>query len=125
MEVKLRIRTLAIVAMTCATALPAAAKEKVEKGMASWYGHAEEGRLTASGETMDHQRLTAAHRSLPFGSVVEVINQRNGRSVQVTINDRGPFEPGRIIDLSPVAAAQLGMQKKGVAPVMIKPVKFE
>jgi rare lipoprotein A len=106
-------------------ALPAAAKEKVEKGIASWYGYAEEGRLTASGQTMDHQRLTAAHRSLPFGSVVEVVNQRNGRSVQVTINDRGPFEPGRIIDLSPVAAKVLGMQKKGVAPVTIKPAKFE
>ena len=118
-------RMMVTLAIACTAALPAVAKEKVEKGMASWYGHAEEGRLTASGEPMDHQRLTAAHRSLPFGSVVQVINQKNGRSVQVTINDRGPFERGRIIDLSPVAAAQLGMQRKGVAPVLIKPVKFE
>jgi rare lipoprotein A len=124
MAMNLTIRTMAILA-ACTMALPAAAKEKVEKGIASWYGYAEEGRLTASGQTMDHQRLTAAHRSLPFGSVVEVINQRNGRSVQVTINDRGPFEPGRIIDLSPVAATQLGMKRKGVALVMIKPAKFE
>jgi rare lipoprotein A len=93
--------------------------------MASWYGRTEEGRLTASGEVMDHQRLTAAHRSLPFGSVVEVVNRRNGRRVEVTINDRGPNRRGRIIDLSPVAAAQLGMQKKGLAPVTIKPVRFE
>src|ERR1700675_127889 len=85
MAMNLTIRTMAILA-ACTMALPAAAKEKVEKGIASWYGYAEEGRLTASGQTMDHQRLTAAHRSLPFGSVVEVVNQRNGRSVQVTIN---------------------------------------
>jgi peptidoglycan lytic transglycosylase len=117
-------RTMMILA-ACTMAVPAVAKEKVEKGIASWYGYAEEGRLTASGQTMDHQRLTAAHRSLPFGSVVEVINQKNGRSVEVTINDRGPFEPGRIIDLSPVAASVLGMKKKGVAPVTVKLVKFE
>jgi rare lipoprotein A len=127
----LQSRTIAIVTATCALALalPASAKVKtekvIEKGVASWYGHDEEGRRTASGETMDFRRLTAAHRSLPFGSVVEVVNLRNGRSVLVTINDRGPYKPNRVIDLTPVAAKQLGMQRKGLAPVAIREARFE
>ncbi|HZS83594.1 MAG TPA: septal ring lytic transglycosylase RlpA family protein [Stellaceae bacterium] len=118
-------RTMAVLIAMGALAQPACAKARIEKGWASWYGHEEEGRRTASGERMDCKRLTAAHRTLPFGSVVEVVNRRNGRSVLVTINDRGPHRPNRIIDLSPVAAAQLGMQRKGLAPVTIKPPPFE
>jgi len=118
-------RTMAVVIALCALPLPAGAKVKAEKGFASWYGHDEEGRRTASGEIMDSKRLTAAHPSLPFGSIVQVTNQRNGRTVLVRINDRGPHKPNRIIDLTPVAAAQLGMQRRGLAPVTIRPAPFE
>src|ERR687885_231671 len=84
----------------------AAAKDNVaKKGLASWYGSQLHGKATASGEPMDRQRLTAAHRTLPFGTVLEVTNKRNGRHVQVTVNDRGPGLANRIIDVSPVAAA--------------------
>jgi rare lipoprotein A len=101
------------------------AKDLREKGIASWYGTRLNGHATASGEIMDRQRLTAAHRSLPLGSVIEVTNRRNGRKVIVTINDRGPGEKGRILDLSPVAAAVLGMKKKGLAPVEIRLATWE
>ncbi|MEN0002169.1 MAG: septal ring lytic transglycosylase RlpA family protein [Pseudomonadota bacterium] len=83
-------------------------------GKASWYAlHSQ----TASGEMMNPQAMTAAHRSLPFGTKVKVTNNRNGRSVIVRINDRGPFIKGRVIDLSKAAAAQIGMVSSGVAPV--------
>ncbi|HEY0525903.1 MAG TPA: septal ring lytic transglycosylase RlpA family protein [Stellaceae bacterium] len=101
------------------------AKPKVERGLASWYGSKLHGHKTASGEPMDRQKLTAAHRKLPFGTVVEVTNKRNGRKVYVTITDRGPGKRSRIIDVSPVAAAQLGMKKKGVTPVEVRPATFE
>jgi rare lipoprotein A len=104
---------------------PACAKSPGERGLASWYGSELHGHLTASGEKMDRQKLTAAHRSLPLGSVIEVTNRRNGRKVIVTVNDRGPAAKPRIIDVSPAAAAQLGMKKKGLAPVEIRPVTFE
>jgi len=97
----------------------------MERGVASWYGNEFVGRRTASGEIMEERRLTAAHRTLPFGTVVDVINRRNGRKVQVTINDRGPVPEDRIIDVSPVAAAQLGMKRRGVAPVEIRPARWE
>jgi rare lipoprotein A len=103
----------------------AKAKPKVERGLASWYGSKLHGRKTASGVPMDRQKLTAAHRQLPFGTVVEVTNKRNGRKVYVTVTDRGPGKKSRIIDLSPVAAAQLGMKKKGVTPVEVRPATFE
>jgi rare lipoprotein A len=96
-----------------------------QRGLASWYGSRLHGKATASGEPMDRQRLTAAHRTLPFGTVLEVTNKRNGRRVQVIVNDRGPGVDNRVIDLSPVAAAQLGMKKKGLAPVEIHPARWE
>ncbi|MEC4813871.1 MAG: septal ring lytic transglycosylase RlpA family protein [Scytonema sp. PMC 1069.18] len=86
-------------------------------GMASWYGS---GSRTATGERYNPQGLTAAHRSLPFGTRVRVTNTRNGRSVVVRINDRGPFIRGRIIDLSAGAARVLGIMSSGVAPVRIE-----
>jgi rare lipoprotein A len=101
----------------------AEARIRTETGVASWYGAT--GHLTASGEVFDRQRLTAAHPSLPFGSVIEVKNKRNGRTVLVTVNDRGPFHDARIIDLSPAAAAVLGMRRKGIALVEIRPSTFE
>ena len=88
-------------------------------GEASWYGIEERGRPTASGEPMDPGAMTAAHRTLPFGAVVEVTNLETGVTVQVRINDRGPFVGDRIIDLSHEAARQLGMLQQGVAPVRL------
>lgn len=83
-------------------------------GGASWYALTSK---TASGERMDPAKLTAAHRKLGFGTRVEVVNQRNGRSVEVRINDRGPFIRGRVLDLSKAAARELGFIRAGVAPV--------
>jgi rare lipoprotein A len=88
---------------------------KAQSGIASVYAHS--GGRTASGESVVPGALTAAHRTLPFGSFVRVTNRRNGRSVVVRINDRGPFVPGRIIDLSPAAARALGFS--GLAPVTV------
>lgn len=90
------------------------------KGVASWYGYDGSGNRTATGERFNPEGLTAAHRSLPFGTRVRVTNTRNGRSVVVRINDRGPFIRGRIIDLSAGAARFLGMMGSGVAPVRVE-----
>ncbi|GAB1538956.1 hypothetical protein NUACC21_16210 [Scytonema sp. NUACC21] len=89
-------------------------------GMASWYGYDGSGNRTATGERYNPEGLTAAHRSLPFGTRVRVTNTRNGRSVVVRINDRGPFIRGRIIDLSAGAARILGLMRTGVAPVRVE-----
>jgi len=91
-----------------------------ETGQASWYGGKHHGRPTASGEPFNQHALTAAHRSLPFGSRVQVTNLRNERRVVVRINDRGPFTRGRIIDLSRGAAQQLDMLRDGVVPVQLQ-----
>jgi rare lipoprotein A len=91
-------------------------------GAASWYGNYHLGRRTASGETLDGVRPTAAHRSLPLYSRVRVTNLNNGRSVVVTINDRGPVSPRLLIDVSPRAADQLDMKRAGIIPVSIEPV---
>ena len=100
-------------------------KGDTEKGIASWYGKKYHGRLTANGERYDMHKLTAAHRTLPFGTVVEVTNLENGRKVRVRINDRGPFVKGRIIDLSYKAAGELAMVHSGVARVRIEVVGRE
>src|SRR5215210_4970872 len=86
-----------------------AASKGVQRGAASWYGPGFHGRKTASGETFNANAMTAAHRTLPFGSKVRVVNERTGRSVVVRINDRGPFHRGRIIDLAKAPAQALGM----------------
>ena len=91
-----------------------------EKGLASWYGHPYHGRRTSSGEVYDMYQLTAAHREIPLGSWVEVINLTNGRSLTVRVNDRGPFIDGRIIDLSYASAQLLGVVGPGVAPVRVR-----
>jgi rare lipoprotein A len=91
-----------------------------ETGTASWYGAAHAGNRTASGARFNPAKATAAHPSLPFNTVVRVINAENGRSVKVVINDRGPYVKGRIIDLSAKAAQLLGIKKHGVAPVTIE-----
>ena len=93
---------------------------KVEQvGEASWYGPALDGKETASGETFDQNALTAAHPTLPLGTKAVVTNLKTGKSVEVTINDRGPYAKGRKIDLSRAAAKRIGMTKQGVAQVKI------
>jgi rare lipoprotein A len=92
-----------------------------QEGLASWYGGKFQGRRTASGELFDTHQFTAAHRTLPFGTLVLVTNLRNGRRTTVRINDRGPFVRGRIIDLSMVAATAIGLTGEGLAPVRIEP----
>jgi len=91
-------------------------------GIASWYGPDFNGKLTASGEVYDMNALTAAHKTLPLGTIVEVKNLDNGRTVRLTINDRGPFVRGRIIDLSYRGAKELGVVKKGTAHVRVTPL---
>lgn len=92
-------------------------------GHASWYGRDFARRRTASGERFDPQKLTCAHRTLPLGSRVRVTNLTNGRSVLVTITDRGPFLRRRDIDLSWAAAREIGMVQRGVARVRIEPLE--
>lgn len=89
-------------------------------GVASWYGPGFHGRRSASGEVFNQNALTAAHRTLPFGTQVRVTNLSTGRSVVVRINDRGPFGHGRVIDLSAAAAAQIGLQASGVGRVQLE-----
>lgn len=91
----------------------------LKKGRASFYAHRFHGRTTANGEIFDMEELTAAHPSLPFGTILNVVNLENGKSVQVRINDRGPYIKGRILDLSFAAARQLGMVRDGVVKVLI------
>ncbi|MCB1482657.1 MAG: septal ring lytic transglycosylase RlpA family protein [Rhodobiaceae bacterium] len=90
------------------------------QGRASWYGPGFHGRKTASGERFNMNAYTAAHRSLPFGTKVRVTNKRNGRSVVVRINDRGPYSGGRILDVSKAAASRLGLVATGTAPVTLQ-----
>ena len=112
----------------CATARPPSAPGPpiavvvgaTESGEASWYGRDHQGRSTASGEPFDMHKLTAAHPTLPFGTYLLVTNLRNGRSVRVRVNDRGPGVPGRIIDLSYAAAETLDYLAAGLAPVRIR-----
>lgn len=96
--------------------LPLNTANAAQVGNASWYALTS---ITASGERMNPSALTAAHRTLPFGTKVRVKNLKNGRSVVVRINDRGPFIGGRIIDVSKAAAAKLGMVGSGVAKVSV------
>ena len=94
------------------------------QGLASYYAEPYHGRRTASGEVFDsYQELTAAHRTLPFGTVVKVTNQQNGKDVEVRINDRGPFAEGRVIDLSLKAAREIDMVRAGLVPVKLMVVK--
>lgn len=99
------------------------ASRVIEAGVASWYGFPFHGRLTASGAVYDMFERTAAHPWLPFGSMVEVFCPSTGRSITVCISDRGPFIPGRIIDLSLASAEALGIVHRGIAPVEIRAAK--
>jgi rare lipoprotein A len=116
------VRVAAQVPPPLATAAPVEQPpaDPVQVGTASFYGHWHHGRLTASGERFDLSGLTAAHRTLPFGTVARVTDVSSGRSVTVRITDRGPYLRGRVIDLSYAAAQQLGMVEAGLAKVRIE-----
>ena len=88
-------------------------------GQASWYGPGFSGKKTASGDVFDEEKFTAAHKTIPLGSRAKVTNLANGKTVEVEINDRGPFVPGRIIDLSQAAAQALGIVDRGTAKVQV------
>lgn len=126
-----RLVVLAIVAAlasACATSratTPPApdATAAEERGLASWYGHPHHGRKTANGEIFDMHAMTAAHRTLPFGTWLLVENLNNGQSVRVRVNDRGPYVGKRILDVSRAAGVALGMMGPGVVPVRIRVVE--
>lgn len=116
---------LLLIGLTAATAFaPTRLRPgETQSGMASWYG-SEQGRHTASGERFDPHALTAAHRHLPFGTIIRVTNQLNGLSVELRINDRGPWVHGRILDVTDAAADILQMKKQGTVPVLIEVLKL-
>jgi rare lipoprotein A len=97
----------------------------VERGMASWYGPGFHGNKTANGEQYDMHKLTAAHRTLPLGSIAVVRSTTSGREVTVRINDRGPFAKGRVLDLSYAGAKRLGMIGNGTEPIELRVIAFE
>ena len=98
---------------------------KISTGVVSWYGDKFHGRKTASGEKYDKDELTAAHKSLPFGTKVKVTNIRNGKSVVVEINDRGPYAKSRVLDLSQAAFSEIGHTNTGVMQVEYEIIKGE
>ena len=115
---------LAVFVVACTTTIKqpphhptSAGDARPQEGLASWYG---EDQTTASGERFDKHKLTAAHRTLRLGTRVRITNKRNGRQVDVRINDRGPYARGRIIDLSEAAARRLDMIDAGVVPVRLE-----
>jgi rare lipoprotein A len=94
-----------------------------ERGLASWYGEPHHGRRTASGEVYDMRAMTAAHRTLPFGTWLHVENTRTGQVARVRVNDRGPFVDGRILDVSYAAAVALGAIGPGTVPVRLRVIR--
>ena len=110
-----------------AAALPSAqCRERAsysEQGLASWYGSRHNGRRTASGQSFSMGAMTAAHRKLPMGTKVRVTNLENGRKATVTINDRGPYRRGRVLDVSKEGAEVLGFKNDGVTPVRLEVVE--
>ena len=96
---------------------------QIQVGKASYYSKRATGRMTASGDRLHHDSLTCAHRSYPFGTLLQVTNPSNGRMIVARVNDRGPFVRGRIVDLSWVAAKVLGILSTGVANVIIEPLE--
>lgn len=113
------IRKAVSVAALAAALLSFSTAAYAQCGGASWYGPGFNGKMSASGEIFNENAMTAAHRSLPFGTKLLVTDQRTGRQIKVTINDRGPFHGKRIIDLSKEAANQLGFRNRGVTTVCL------
>lgn len=123
--VGLRIACVALLLSGCAATAPRAVAPVERVGVASFYGDEFAGRRTASGERYNPERLTAAHRSLPFGTRLRVVNLENGRSVVVRVNDRGPVRKDRILDVSSRAARKLGFSRAGLARVKLVPLGSE
>jgi len=119
------IIAIVVLAYGCASTATAPAKPaEMLQGVASWYGEEFAGRTTANGEIFDPTLLTAAHRTLPFGTVLDITNPKTSQTVRVRINDRGPYIGGRIIDLSYAAAQRIGLIEPGVGPVAIQVVRM-
>jgi rare lipoprotein A len=115
------VATRSFAALALAAWLPALAAEgpRAEVGLAAFYADGFEGLRTASGERYDGRKLTCAHRTYPFGAILEVTDVQTGRSVRVRVNDRGPFTKGRVVDLSRAAAEALGILRRGTAQVRV------
>ena len=118
------IAALVVLAYGCATTAPSAPEKAPDTlhGVASWYGEEFAGRTTANGEIFDPLLLTAAHRTLPFGTVLDITNPKTAQTVRVRVNDRGPYIGNRVIDLSYAAAQQIGLIEPGIGEVDIKVV---
>ena len=109
------VATLVVLAYGCATtAPPPETQPEAMHGMASWYGEEFAGRTTANGEIFDPALLTAAHRTIPFGTILEITNPKTRQSVWVRVNDRGPYIANRVIDLSYAAAQKIGLIEPGI-----------
>ena len=122
MKVKHLLQILVVAAIFAGCAAPRGIGGEgsvIQTGEASWYGPGFHGQITANGETYNQYDLTAAHRTLPFDTILKVVNQNNGKSVTVRINDRGPYVGDRVIDLSKKAAEEINMVDSGVAPVQL------
>lgn len=114
-----KIATLAKANKSTKTTKSTGTRKYLQSGVASYYATMFVGRRTANGEIYSHDKLTAAHRTLPFGTYLEVTNQRNGRKVIVRVNDRGPYAKGRVIDLSKSAARKIGIVHSGLGRVKL------
>ena len=114
-----------LVALCVMTTLSAQAQSvgDTETGLAAVYTDSLDGHVTASGQIYDKTRLTAAHKALPFGTTIKVTNPKNGKSVVLRVNDRGPVQAGRILDISPVAAARLGFSSQVMRDVTLEVVQ--
>lgn len=123
---KVRMEAVLLITASFLLSIPAYASNDrhPQTGLASWYGIKQDGNKTASGEPFDMDDYTAAHKSLPLGAMVRVTNLRNGKEVTVRINDRGPFDKRRIIDLSCTAAKAIGLIRSGVGRVKVEVVSL-
>jgi rare lipoprotein A len=116
---------ITIVLAACSSAPPPQPQPSdTLRGVASWYGQEYAGRTTANGEIFDPWQMTAAHRTLPFGTVLDVTNTKNGQTVRVRVNDRGPYINDRLIDISYAAAAKIGLVEPGVGDVQLTVIKL-
>ncbi len=120
-----RLTLFAILYLFVASCATPRSGRVIEQGEASWYGPGFHGKKTANGEVYNQNELTAAHLTLPFNTVVKVVNLNNNKAVNVRINDRGPYARGRIIDLSRAAAQNIDMLESGIAPVRLTLVKSD
>ena len=121
----MKLKAFLITAILTFVALAASAQDYQATGVASYYGKALHGRMTSSGERFDMNKMTCAHRTLPFGTILNVRDLKTGRSVKVRVTDRGPFGRGRIVDLSLAAAKELGIVSRGIAQVEVTIAKPE